>query len=179
MPSNDRPRTAAGYAAILACAVAAGLALPAAAQGLMDKAERDEIVAVAQGDPTMAAAYRKARETLPAFLTLALAPQPGQEGFSVKVAIRDGRSNNAEYFWIYPFAREGDRFSGKLNNRPRSVHHVQMGDTITFSQQEIVDWTYMDHGAMKGNYTAQAFLKKASPEEREAFRQRFGLTPDF
>jgi uncharacterized protein YegJ (DUF2314 family) len=141
------------------------------------KAERDEIERVARNDPAMAAAMRKARQTLPDFLALAQDPPPGMEGFGVKIAIQG--ECGAEYFWIHPFTHMRGRFSGRINNMSRTVPHVNLGDRITFTEDEIVDWVYLDDGAMQGNYTARAMLKKAPPEEREAFRKRYGLDPDF
>lgn len=146
---------------------------PSAAQSLTDKAERDELAIVPNNDPVMAAAMRKARSSLREFLTTAASPTSAMQGFAVKVAVRDGR--NTEYFWIHPFERKGDRFTGQLNNTPRSVRNVKAGQTITFSEKEIVDWTYMDGTAMKGNYTACALLASASRQERENFFKKFGL----
>ena len=103
--------------------------------------------------------------------------KPGMEGFAVKVAIREG--NNAEYFWITPFTPKDGQFSGAINNTPRQVHSVKLGQTITFDQSEIVDWLYMDGDKMKGNYTACALLKSASKREVEEFKKRFGLDCDF
>lgn len=148
-------------------------ALPAAAQSLTGKAERDELAFVSRNDPVMAAAMRKARASLPDFLATAAAPGASMKGFSVKVAVREG--DKAEYFWIQPFERKDDRFSGRLNNTPRMVRSVKAGQTISFSEKEIVDWTYMDGTTMKGNYTACALLASASPQERENFLKRFGL----
>jgi hypothetical protein len=34
---------------------------------------------------------------------------------------------------------------------------------------------YMDAGRMRGNYSAHAILRSARPDDREAFRRRFGL----
>jgi len=99
------------------------------------------------------------------------------EGFAVKVAIREGEQ--AEYFWIVPFSNDNGAFSGAINNTPRMVHKVKMGQTITFAQSDIVDWMYMDSGNMKGNYTACALLKSASKREVEEFKKRFGLDCDF
>jgi uncharacterized protein YegJ (DUF2314 family) len=167
-----------GYAMIVGAAEAAGLtARPPAGQSILDKAERDELEIVAHDDPVMAAAMRRARATLPEFLTLAEHPRRSMEGFAVKVAIREG--DDAEYFWIHPFECDAGQFSGHLNNTPRSVRHARMGDKITFTENEIVDWMYMDGEKMKGNYTARALLKNASREEREAFQKRFGLDGDF
>lgn len=161
---------------LLSLITAALQAAPASAQPLINKAERDEIVLVSKNDPGLATAMQKARETLPAFLKLAAAPQAGAEGFAVKVAIREG--DNAEYFWIFPFEPKGDAFTGKLNNTPRTVRTVKNGDTLNFSKGEIVDWMYMDKGAMKGNYTACAMLKKGTQKDRDAFKKRFGLDCD-
>jgi uncharacterized protein YegJ (DUF2314 family) len=166
------------YSMLLSAALAAGLSSSSAnGQSMVDKAERDELAYVATNDPVMAAAIRKARATLPDFLALAKATASKAEGFSIKVAIREG--NNAEYFWIYPFDNKDGQFSGVLNNTPRSVRKVKLGDKITFTEKEIVDWIYMDSGKMKGNYTACALRSKSSKQEFEAFKKRFGLDCDF
>src|SRR5262245_46423058 len=44
---------------------------PYASGSLMDKATRDDVALVEKGDPDMAAAFHKARQTLPEFLALA------------------------------------------------------------------------------------------------------------
>jgi uncharacterized protein YegJ (DUF2314 family) len=119
----------------------------------------------------------KARKTLPDFLIVAAAPKAGMEGFAVKVAIREG--GNAEYFWITPFTSKDGTFSGEINNKPRLVRSVTLGQTITFGQSEIVDWMYMDGDKMKGNYTACALLKSASKQEAAEFKKSFGLGCDF
>jgi uncharacterized protein YegJ (DUF2314 family) len=170
--------TSKGFATLLDAAKAVGLTENLATrQSIVDKAERDELAIIASDDPLMAAAMRKARATLAEFLALAGNPGPTMEGFAVKVAIREGC--DAEYFWIHPFAHQAGRFSGHLSNTPRSLQTVKGGDKVTFSEHEIVDWTYMDGGKMKGNYTARALLKKASWQEQEDFTKRFGLDIDF
>ena len=170
--------TSTTYAVLLGAALAAGLAAaPVAGQTPLQKAERDELAIVAKDDPTMAAAMAKARQMLPEFLALAAAPKPGMDTFSVKVAVREGDA--AEYFWIAPFTIKDGSFSGEINNKPRSVHSVKLGQTIIFNQSEIVDWMYMNGDKMKGNYTACALLKSASKQEAEEFKKRFGLDCDF
>ena len=146
-------------------------------QSFTGKAERDEIASVARNDPTMAAAMREARAKLPDFLKLTAAPRPSIERFAVKVAVREG--DTAEYFWINPFESKDGQFSGQLNNTPRSVKSVKLGDTIKFTEKEIVDWLYIENNQMKGNFTACALLKNESKQEREAFKKRFGLDCGF
>jgi uncharacterized protein YegJ (DUF2314 family) len=146
------------------------------AQTVTQKAERDEVAIVAKDDPVMAAAMRRARETLPDFLAIAAAPKPGMTNFAVKVAIHQG--NDAEYFWIDPFANDNGRFSGRINNKPDLIHSVKLGQTITFELSEIVDWMYQDRGKMKGNYTACVLLRSAPAAEVAEFKERFGLDCD-
>jgi uncharacterized protein YegJ (DUF2314 family) len=167
-----------GHSVFLSVAIVAGLAAaPAAGQTPLQKAERDELAFVAKSDPVMAKAMSKARQTLPDFLGSAASPKPGMGGFAVKVAIREG--DKAEYFWITPFTDKDGQFSGAINNTPREVHSVKIGQTITFAQSEIVDWMYLDGNKMKGNYTACALLKFASKREAEEFKKRFGLDCEF
>lgn len=151
-------------------------ATPLAAQTVLEKAARDETATVADIDPNMAAAMRRAQSTLADFLKIAAAPSPGMQSFSLKVAVREGE--RVEYFWIAPFANNGSQFSGEINNTPRVVHSVKMGQTITFAQSDIVDWLYIENGTMKGNYTACALLKSAPKSEVAEFKKVFGLSCD-
>ena len=134
-------------------------ASPLGAQTILERAARDEIATVADSDPAMAAAIRKARSTLADFLKLTATPRPGTDAFSLKVAVHEGE--RVEYFWITPFSNSGAQFSGEIDNTPRVVHSVKMGQSITFAQSDIVDWLYIENGMMKGNYTACALLKSA------------------
>ena len=125
--------TSGGCAMVLVAAITVGLDVRTVhAQSITRKAERDELAIVAKSDPAMAKAMSKARQTLPDFLGTAAAPKAGMEGFAVKVAIREGDA--AEYFWIAPFTAKDGKFSGEINNRPRSVRSVKLGETITFDQ---------------------------------------------
>jgi uncharacterized protein YegJ (DUF2314 family) len=161
-----------------ACIAIALSVIPAAAQTITQKAERDEVARVAKDDPTMAAAMRKARASLADFLMLAAAPKPNTARFAVKIPIRDHPDDDAEYFWIDPFANDNGHFTGRINNTPESVHSVKLGQTIKFEQSDVVDWMYMDGDKMKGNYTACALLASAPRDEVEEFKKRFGLDCD-
>ena len=147
-------------------------ASPLAAQTILERAARDEIATVADSDPAMAAAIRKARSTLADFLKLTATPRPGTDTLSLKVAVHEGE--RVEYFWITPFSNSGTQFSGEIDNTPRVVHSVKMGQSITFAQSDI----YIENGMMKGNYTACALLKSAPKSEAEEFKKTVGLNCD-
>ena len=156
--------------------IAAALSLPvseAAAQTTLEKASRDEVFNIPQGDPDMAAAMRKARASLPGFFKLAASPKPSMNNFQIKVAVR--HSTGREFFWVKPFERKGNSFSGQLANAPRVVQHLKAGDTITFRENEIVDWTYFEDGKMRGHYTMCPLLRREPREHAEAYIKQYEL----
>ncbi len=132
-------------------------AIEAGAGRVEDRIARDQLAVVEESDPIMLAAIRKGRETLPDFLKLARAPTRSMFNFAVKVPI--GVGDRAEYFWIADFRNETGRYSGQIDNTPRWATHLKAGDTITFSETEIVDWLYIDSGRMKGNFTFCALMQ--------------------
>ena len=166
--------------AVVAILAVAAYAVAPRSETISDKASRDAVINVAKGDPAMAAAMRRARATLPEFLQRADAPPAGTSGFSVKVAVHDG--DRTEYFWIFPFARQGGGvsggFSGTLNNRPRTVRNVEFGQSITFAESDIVDWLYHDGDRMKGSFTTCAILKHEPRREADAMMKQYGLDCD-
>jgi uncharacterized protein YegJ (DUF2314 family) len=148
---------------------------PYASGTLMDKARRDDVATVEKNDPDMAAAFRKARETLPEFLALARAPRPTANKLAVKIAIPAG--DDDEYFWLTSFESRGDKYAGRINNTPRAAK-VKFGQVVEFSQAEIVDWLFMEGGKMHGNFTACALLKREPADQVEAMRKQYGLSCD-
>jgi len=147
---------------------------PYASGTLMDKARRDEVALVEKNDPDMAAAFRKARQTLPEFLALARAPRPTASKLAVKIAIPAG--DDDEYFWVSQFAPRGDKYGGRINNTPRAAKQVKLGQLVEFSEAEIVDWLYMEDGKMRGNFTACALLKREPADQLEAMKKQYGLS---
>ena len=145
------------------------------AQTVMDRINRDEVFRLPKDDPDMAAAMRKARETLPQFLTLWHAPRASTSHFAVKVGIKDD-ADGVEYFWITPFTEKDGRYSGRIDNDPNTVKNVKLGDTIRFGQDEIVDWLYLDGTDMKGNYTACELFRRAPRHEAEEAIKRFRMS---
>jgi uncharacterized protein YegJ (DUF2314 family) len=145
-----------------------------ASGSLMDKARRDDVALVEKNDPDMAAAFRKARETLPEFLALARAPRPTASKLAVKIAIPAG--DDDEYFWLTQIGQRGEKYAGRINNTPRAATQVKFGQVIEFSEAEIVDWLYLEDGKMHGNFTACALLKREPADQAEAMRKQFGLS---
>jgi uncharacterized protein YegJ (DUF2314 family) len=152
---------------ILLLLCAATLAAQSSGQTLQEKIDRGQTLQILHGDPDMAAAMRKARATLAEFLALADAPRPSTFLFAVKVGIRTDE-HGVEYFWIGSLAHANGRFSGTIGNEPEFAKNVKLGDTITFGEDEIVDWLYVENGRLRGNFTGCVLFKREPREQAEA-----------
>ena len=161
-------RTAPILALILTLAAAPVLAAPSA-----EKASPDTVDVIRDDDPAMAKATADARATLPTFLGLAGKPQPGMRGFAVKVGI--GPAGGKEFVWITPFSQDGDTLTGQIANEPERVKGFFTGQTLKMPVADVTDWTYLDHGKMKGNYSACALMGRKTEAEKAEFRRRYDL----
>lgn len=162
----------------LALATQVVAAMPAFAQSLLDRINRgDTIVSIKQEDADMAAAIKRARATLPDFLALAQRPRPSTSAFGLKVGLKT--ENGREFVWVRPFKKDGEIYSGQLRNDVRSNKNLKFGDTITFSDNDIADWRYVDDGRMKGNFTTCVLLKQQSKHDARAFMKKYGLECDY
>ncbi len=156
----------------------------ASAQTALDRARQDQIVSVPAGDDAMEAAFAKARATLDGFLALLDKPPPNTGIYTVKLRIVDPRSNKVEFFWVGALERDGDEFSGRIDNTPRSVTNVRQGQVVRFTRAEIYDWMYADSNftnaqrSIVGNFTLCALLTREKPEEAAAVKRETGLVCD-
>ena len=159
---------------LLAATLTALLGRPGHAQSTLEKSQRDEIALVPNDDPDMAAAFRKAKETLDGFLAKVHDPRPSITAYAVKIPIRD--KDETEYFWISRFAQRDGRLIGRIDNTPRLVHNVKEGEEISFKPSDVVDWLYLENEKMVGNFTACVIIKHDTPQDAEAFKRHYGLT---
>jgi uncharacterized protein YegJ (DUF2314 family) len=145
-------------------------------QSVAESIEKDEIVHMEDEAPAMRKAFEVARSSLDDFLKLAKDPPDHYSSFALKVAV--SQSGNTEYFWVTDFKAKGSaQFTGEINNEPRLVNTVKLGQRYTFTRTQIVDWIYMDEAEQKmmGNFTMCALLTQESKEEAEQIRQQYKL----
>ena len=138
-------------------------ALPPAATG-----QSGATVMVPTNDPEMAAAIAKARSHLPEFWKALAQPGAGEEHFALKVAIKDG--TDVEHFWLGDVTRNGDKFTGTINNEPEIVGNVKNGQRYEFGDAEISDWMFMRNGKIVGNETMRPLLKRMPAATAEQYR---------
>jgi uncharacterized protein YegJ (DUF2314 family) len=155
----------------LALALAALLAIMPALP--MAAVAQSNMMMVPNGDPEMAAAIAKARAGLAVFWKALAQPGAGEEGFALKVAIKDGK--DVEHFWLLDIARDGDKLSGTINNEPEIVGNVSNGERYQFTDADISDWLYMRNGKMVGNETMRPLLKRMPKSQAEQYRAMYEM----
>lgn len=153
---------------IIATVVAFLLALAAITQA----EDQTPVIDFANGDPEMAAAQAKARATLPAFWRAFEHPGPGEDGFSLKLAVPTG-GNNTEHIWMLDIKREGGKITGVTGNAPRDATWMREGERVDIPEDRISDWMFKRNGKMVGNETMRPMLMHIDPEDAEQYRAMY------
>lgn len=131
------------------------------------------VVLISEDDAEMEAAMSHARATLEEFLSVMSAPPKGASGFKLKVEVSD--SNGTEHFWVEPFSKTATGFQGTLANDPEIVANVKMGQTITFTKDQVSDWGYVLDGKQIGSFTVCVMMKHVSDQEADTYRKDYGF----
>jgi uncharacterized protein YegJ (DUF2314 family) len=110
----------------------------------------------ANGDVVMDDAIARARASVHKFIARMIAPEPGDEGFGVKVRIAEG--GRSEHMWLNEVRLSVGEFVGVLDATPRYVRSVQRGQEVRVKTSEISDWAFGNGDSMYGNYTIRVML---------------------
>ncbi len=155
----------AAIAVLLIVGVGAWFALNQPSPGASGK---DEVIPIAADDAAMNAAIEKARASIGEFWRQFENPDPGVDGFALKVRISDGR--NREHFWLIEIERTASGLSGVINNDPDWVKTVRLGERYSFKEADISDWMFRRNGKIVGNETLRVLFRSMSPEEVAEYR---------
>src|SRR5438552_8162098 len=103
-------------------------------------AKRDKVVGIGDGDPEMAAATAKARQTLSQFWQVFDKREHGESNFVLVVRITD--KGHIEHFFTTDFERRDGKTMVTISNAPKIVASVKFGDRIEIPETGITDWSY-------------------------------------
>ncbi len=139
-----------------ACLLALALALPGLARA------QDPTINFAGDDPVMNRAIETAVASLPVFLSHAAAgTELSAIEYSVKVSVKvDHPEMEHEIIWVSPFMLSPDgQGKGELANEPVALPGMQIGDTLTFTRDQIEDWGFEGpDGHLYGHYTTRVMI---------------------
>jgi uncharacterized protein YegJ (DUF2314 family) len=115
----------------------------------------------------MRRAVIEARKTVGEFIAALKHPAPGQQDFEVKK--RFIQSGQVEHIWLSDVQSVGNRFQGRVDNQPRKIQGLKLGQLVLVKPNEISDWLYIDHGKLVGGYTVRVQYNELSPKEKQEF----------
>lgn len=133
------------------------------------RAQDSSYIKLPNAEPQMESAKAKARATLHQFWEKLERPGAGEEGFALKVALPYS-PRDTEHIWTKNVERKDGRISGVINNRPRDVKTVRLGQRIEIKEHQISDWMFFRNGKMVGNFTLRPLLERMPPADAARYR---------
>jgi uncharacterized protein YegJ (DUF2314 family) len=109
----------------------------------------------------------QARKTVGEFIAALKHPESGQQDFEVKK--RFIQNGQVEHIWLSDVQFAGNRFQGRVDNQPRKIQGLKLGQLVSVKPNEISDWLYIDHGKLVGGYTVRVQYNELSPKEKQEF----------
>jgi uncharacterized protein YegJ (DUF2314 family) len=134
------------------------------AQELKKGSTEPEYFQVPHDHAAMHRAVIEARKTVGKFITALKHPAPGQQDFEVKKPFIQG--NQVEHIWLSDVRFVGKRFQGQVDNQPRNIRGLKLGQLVSVNPNEISDWLYIENGKLVGGYN------ELSPEQKQEFDRK-------
>jgi uncharacterized protein YegJ (DUF2314 family) len=154
----------------------------AAAACTKDQPTRDTrgdetVYGVSGEDAEMNAIIDRARKTVDRFLAALDHPKANQEGFVVKYPFKTdpGSKNEIEHIWLNDFEKQGDGYTGVVNNEPFYIKAMKLGDRVPIDMKQVSDWAYVENGWLVGGESIVYFYDRMSDEEKKDFDANAGF----
>jgi uncharacterized protein YegJ (DUF2314 family) len=136
-------------------------------QNLTQGASEPGYFQVPKDHAAMHNAVIEARKTVRQFIKALKHPAPGQEDFEVKKAFTEG--DQIEHLWLTDVQLVGNHLQGRVDNQPRKITGVKLGQVVSVYPKEISDWLYVDNGNLVGGYTVRVHYNELSLKEKQEF----------
>jgi uncharacterized protein YegJ (DUF2314 family) len=124
-------------------------------------------IEVPKNHAAMHGAVIQARKTVGQFIAALQHPAPGQTDFEIKKPfIQNGQ---IEHIWLSDVQVTGHRLQARVDNQPRKIQGLKLGQVVSVDPKEISDWLYIDHGKLVGGYTVRVQYSELSKKEKQEF----------
>jgi uncharacterized protein YegJ (DUF2314 family) len=161
---------------LLACASLVAVANMGCSKQPADRVQRPgkpDFVYARVNDQEMAAAMRRAQETLPLFAAALADERPGTRAFAIKKAYSDGK--HTEYIWLSRVVRSGEGFEATVDNTPVWLSDVKVGSRAMVERNDVVDWMFVENGTLVGGFTIRVLFFREPPEKQRELERTFGF----
>src|SRR5258707_2264924 len=136
-------------------------------KGIVKRNTEPPYIEVPKNHAAMHRAVLQARKTVGAFITALRHPAPDQKDFEIKKPfIQNGQ---IEHIWLSDVQLVGNRLQARVDNQPRKIQGLKLGQVVSVDPKEISDWLYIDHGKLVGGYTVRVQYSELSAQEKQEF----------
>lgn len=158
--------------ALLGAFVGTGLTVSAQAANVVGSSLRQgstepDFYQVPKNNAAMHLAVQEARKTIKTFIAALRHPGPGQEDFELKKRFVQG--DQVEHIWLSDVKIMGNHFEGQIDNQPRKIQGLKLGQVVSVKRNEISDWLYIENGTLVGGYTVRAHYNELTPQQKQEF----------
>ena len=120
------------------------------------------VVMIAEDDPEMAQAIRRAQAAFPKFLkSLEVADSNVKHAVKIKLEIDDV----VEHIWLKDIQYNKGKIFGVINNEPSLTDAIQMGEPRKAHMNEVSDWLiFSEDGSSEGGYSIDLLTRRQQEE---------------
>ena len=129
----------------------------------------DNVVAYSTANEAISEARRKARDTLPRFVSLLKSGMKAT--FTVKFPLT--QNGQTEHIWLQVAHTQGNIFIGHLANEPVNGSKYKIGQFMTVARADVEDWMVRTDGVIYGGYTTRYALKDIPKPQAELMARMF------
>ena len=140
------------------------------------------VTSIAANDPELEKATVEARESVDVFLKHLQNSRDNERSFAVKVEFLSKGSwkdtvlygGKSDIMWVSDLSFDGESLEGKLENDPKHIEGLKMGDTVKVKPKEVVDWMFTENDCLVGGYTEKVLRKRVPERDRLKFDHNSG-----
>ena len=156
------------------------LCLPLSALATSPAFSGDQTLKYETGDAQMSAAIDAALTSLDSFFRALDRGRITRAEAGLKVALETpaGSAATHEVIWVADFStRDSKTFTAYLANEPNQLPGLTLGSKVTFSRDQIRDWSVIRDGKGYGYFTVRAMLPRLSAQQAAQLRQFLSEDP--
>ena len=131
-------------------------------------------MAIRDSDPEFRQTVLDAQASLPDFRRLLRSPDCADWYPCVKTRLTAGKET--AFVWLLVVRDTADGFVASVFEIPPEFEGIAVGDHITVSDSEVMDWMVNQSGLLRGGLSLRFQRSKLPPERRAWFDQHFGVS---
>ncbi len=131
-------------------------------------------MAVRDSDPEFRQTVLDAQASLHEFRRLLRSPGSAQGYPCIKTRLTAGKE--AAFVWLLVVRDTSAGFAATVFEVPPEFRGIQLGDQVTVSDAEVMDWMVNQSGTLRGGFSLRYQRSHLPPERRAWFDQHVGVT---